>query len=101
MSKTEKQSEFLEATHLYFDRMFDCVAFDSQGECVSEEGEENLHPVSYCLHPENGGPKHGCDLFDINGRLISNKTCLYRVRGGGPGANELKKIANWDFIDEG
>ena len=81
-----------------YGRMFDCVAFDSHGECVSEDGEECLHPASYCLHPENGGPKHGCDLFDINGRLIPNKTCQYRVRMDAPGANEVRKIANWDFM---
>ncbi len=93
------QREFLAKVSPY-GRMFDCVAFDSQGECVSEEGEELLHPVSFCLHPENSGPKHGCDLFDLNARLILNKTCKYRVREGDPDATELKKIANWDSIED-
>ena len=97
MSKTENQKEFLEEIAVY-GRMFDCVAFDSMGECSSKEtSDEPLHPASFCLHPENGGPKHGCDLFDTDGRLIPDKTCLYRVRVNEPRADELRKIANWEF----
>lgn len=38
-----------------YGRMFNCVAFSSMGECVSTTtGERELHPASFCLHPDNG-----------------------------------------------
>lgn len=88
------ESEFLEEEDLY-GRSYDCVAFSTHGEFTAPDGERFLHPINYCMHPENGGPKHGCDLFDEEGRLMIGKACPFRVRNGAPGASKLYKSINW------
>jgi hypothetical protein len=73
-------------TRLWGD-MFDCVAFSSGGGEPDTDGRLRIHPSTYCFHPDNGGVKHGCDLFE-GGKLVEVRQCPFRVREGEPGREE-------------
>jgi hypothetical protein len=69
----------------------DCIGFSWYSEDKNEQTGEIIYWGDFCWHPDNGGPKHGCDLLDGSGRIIPGKVCSFRMSESDLDAQKLSE----------